>query len=467
MQIVPVEKRGYDLIHEGALTFSEIHQNGIKMDVKHIKNEFKRHGKMLSQQEDYLDKFEEIKLWRKEYGNSFSIRSDDQLSDIIFNKLKYTPKKFTDSGNPSVDHEALQALNLEVADEILKYRKWYKIKNTYLKGLLKETCNGYLHPFMNLHTARTMRSSSRFPNVQNQPTRDPEAGEVIRKGFISRKNHYLVAADYGGIEVKGSQWHTNDPTMYEYLSNPESADMHSDFCALLFKLPDIDQSIAGEKLLRKATKNGFTFPQFYGDYYGNNAVSLWEWVQFRGSKINPKKGPIIRGDVHLGKHLINKGIKNFKQFENHVKNIEKDMWENRFPVYKKWRDNQYKFYLNNGFVTILTGFVCQGVMGRNETINYPIQGACFHCLLRSTIELQKALKKKNMKTKIIFQVHDEIIADVPKEEYDDYLELLKEIMVHDLRKNWTFINVPMEIEVEASELNGTWFNMDKVLTYIN
>jgi DNA polymerase-1 len=358
-------------------------------------------------------------------------------------------------------------LEIPVADELLRYRKLEKIRNTYLRSLIKETCNGYLHPFLNLHGPRTFRSSSSNPNIQNQPTRDPEAGEVIRKAFRAREGHRLVAADYGGIEVKGSSWYHKDPTMLGYLNDPENADMHADFCKLLFRLESLDQSNKGEKTLRKATKNGFTFPQFYGDYYGNNAVSLWGWLGLRGHKISSKQGVKIRDDVPIGKHLRNKGIKNFEQFKEHVRKIEEDMWSNRFPVYKQWRDNQWEWYQENGYVTILSGFVCQGIMTRNAVINYPIQGVCFHCLLWSIIQINEIIKKENMRTKPIFQVHDEIVSDVPDDEYDEYVDILKEVMCKQLKKHWPWINTKLELEVERSDVGGNWHEMEKSLEYIH
>lgn len=467
MQVVPYKPEGYQLLHEGALAFSEMQQNGIKMNTDHLKSEFKRLGKDISSLKKKLDSTEEIKLWKKVYGSKFTLDSDEQLGYILYEKMGYKAQKFTDSEAKSVDQEALSAIGSPTIDLYLRYRKLEKTKTTYIKNLLKETQYGYLHPNMMLHTARTFRSSSSNPNIQNQPTRDPEIGEIIRKAFVARKDSYLVAADYGGIEVKGSAFYHEDPTMLEYLRNPESSDMHSDFACLLFVLDYLDEGLGQEKILRKGTKNGFTFPQFYGDYYGNNAVSLWDWMGLKGNKINPKKGVLTKEDIPIGKHLINKGIKNFAQFENHVKNIEKDMWENRFPIYKKWRDDQYKWYLKNKYVPILSGFICQGVMDRKATINYPIQGVCFHCLLWSCTQLMKRMKKENMRSKLIFQVHDEIIADVKKDEYDDFLELLKTTMVHDLKNHFDFINVPMEIEVERSELEGNWFDMEKVMKYIN
>ncbi len=467
MQIVPYNTQAYDLLHNGAICFSEIHQNGIRVDSKHLKSEYKRLKKEVKKLSGKIETFAEAKLWKGKYKDNFSLNSDDQLSDILFNELQYESKKFTDSGNPSVDKEALKALKSSFTDYLLRYRFYFKLQNTYIKGLIEETCNGFIHPFINLHTARTFRSSANSPNVQNMPIRDPEAGEIIRKAFIPREGMMLMGADYGGVEVKAAALYHRDPTMLHYLRNLESSDMHSDFACLLFMLSDLDTNNKGENRLRKATKNSFTFPQFYGDYYKNNALGIWEWLNFSGDRIKKTEGPEIRGGITIGEYLINKGIKTFDQYVEHVKKIEHNMWNKRFPVYARWKEQHYKSYLKKGYVTILSGFVCQGSMKKNDVINYPIQGLAFHCLLWSCIRIHKLLKKYKMKTKLIFQVHDELVADVHPKEEKTYSELLKQVMIEDLKRHWKFIDIPLEIEAKRSAVDGNWFEMEKAFTYIN
>ncbi len=471
MQVTQVDKEGYNLLHEGAQAFSDIQQNGIKIDVSHCKNEYSRLGRELKELKNKLMSDEVIKTWKKTFSKNFNMDSNDQLAVVLYDKLGYQPQKFTEAGGRATDQEALKALEIPVTDDLLRYRKLEKIRNTFLKGLITETCDGWLHPFLNLNTARTFRSSSDKVNIQNQPTRDKEAEAIIRKAFRTRGDDFcMVAGDYGGVEVKGSQWYHCDPVMHKYLNNPDTADMHADFCKSLFRLEGLDESIDGEKTLRKGTKNGFTFPQFYGDYYGNNAVALWVWAGLRGNKLSPKRNKsdevIIRGDVAIGDHLRNKGIKNFQQFMDHVESVEDEMWREKFKVYKQWRDDQWNWYNKHGYVTILSGFTCKGVMTRNAVINYPIQGVCFHALLWSVIQLNKKMKEKGMKSRIIFQVHDEVVADVHKDEYDDFMEMKKQIMVHDIKDHWSFINTPLELEAEASPFGGTWYDLDFAFQYV-
>jgi len=116
--------------------------------------------------------------------------------------------------------------------------------------------------------------------------------------------------------------------------------------------------------------------------------------------------------------------------------------------------------LKQGWFDLLTGFRIAGVYGRNDVINYPVQGVAFHCLLWSLVRLVKWLKKNRMKTVIVGQIHDSIVADVHPDELDDFLAMAKRVMTGDIRKHWGWIIVPLEIEAESSETN--WFDKRKV-----
>ena len=133
------------------------------------------------------------------------------------------------------------------------------------------------------------------------------------------------------------------------------------------------------------------------------------------------------------------------------------MWNDRFRVYTDWKRRWWDEYCSKGYVHTLTGFLSQGVYRRNQVLNTAIQGSAFHCLLWSLVRLQRWLNKWKMKTKIVGQIHDSIVADVHPDEFDDYLAAVKQIITVDLRRHWDWIIVPMEIEAEASEVGGTWY----------
>jgi DNA polymerase I-like protein with 3'-5' exonuclease and polymerase domains len=161
-------------------------------------------------------------------------------------------------------------------------------------------------------------------------------------------------------------------------------------------------------------------------------------------------------NLPLKQHLKSKGIKNYNQFENHLQKVEDKFWNKTFMKYNKWKESHYEKYKKIGYVDSLTGFRCSGVMSKNQVTNYPVQGVAFHCLLWSLIQIHNTLKRENWKTKIIGQIHDELIADVHPDEKDDYLQLVKKVMCHDIREHWPWIITTLDIEATSTPIDGNW-----------
>ena len=150
-------------------------------------------------------------------------------------------------------------------------------------------------------------------------------------------------------------------------------------------------------------------------------------------------------------------------FEHHMKAVESDFWNNRFGEYGEWKKDWYNKYQKKGYFDTLTGFRIRGIMGKNDVINYPVQGAAFHCLLWSLTELQlRQLKKHKMQTKIVGQIHDSIVADVPIEEVADYIALARDVMCERVRKWAPWLIVPLDIEAEVTPEGGTWADKKEV-----
>ena len=124
-------------------------------------------------------------------------------------------------------------------------------------------------------------------------------------------------------------------------------------------------------------------------------------------------------------------------------------------MYKDWRESLWEQYQQDGFIKTLTGFIVQGVMGRTEVINFPVQGSAFHCLLWSLIHVQKEFNRLSMRSMIVGQIHDSIVLDVAKEELDDVLQIAQDVMCERLRLAWKWIRTPLEVEAEGSEVN--WY----------
>ena len=158
----------------------------------------------------------------------------------------------------------------------------------------------------------------------------------------------------------------------------------------------------------------------------------------------------------ISDHLIKNGIKSFNAFVDHMKEVENDFWNNRFKGYGAWREAWVKKYRKRGYLKMLTGFECSGVMRRNEIINYPIQGTAFHCLLLTFIKLDEVMQKEGWDSRLIGQIHDSIIMDVHPDELSHIEETAHRIVREELPAAWPWIIVPLEIELETYAVDGPW-----------
>jgi len=455
VSVSPITDQAIKLFHDGCLTLSEIEENGILIDLDYCKRQYKALTNKIRKLRKLISKEDVVKTWKRVYGKDFNINSNAQLAYIIFDYYKEPVIKETETGAPAVDKEVLHKLSKKY--RFLKYleklRKLLKARDTYLKNIIEETSDkGLLHPIFNLHTVVTFRSSSSNPNFQNIPIRDPYVKRVIRRAFIPREGHTFGGIDYGGSEVKIACCYHKDPVMMKYLKG--AGDMHRDVAADCYKTtPDMVS-----KDMRYCGKNKFTFPQFYGDYYRNCAVGLWEAIDDMDLKMTD--------GTPVKEHLKKEGITCLDDFIEHVRNVEDIFWNKRFKVYAQWKEQWLEDYWKNGYFDMYTGFRCQGVMGKNDVINYPVQGASFHCLLWSLIRLHAWMKENKLKSKIVGQIHDEIVLDMYIPEAKDILLKAKEIMVNEIVKEWKWIIVPLEVDAAFCPPGKSWADKETVFEYI-
>lgn len=269
-----------------------------------------------------------------------------------------------------------------------------------------------------------------------------------------------MEVDYSGVEVRVAACYHKDPRMIQYIVDP-SSDMHRDMAAQIFML----ETDKVEKAVRHSSKNQFVFPQFYGDYYLNSAKAMWGSI----TKFNLENGDGVRLDKHLKKKGISdRGACNSKEkpikgtFEYHMREVENDFWGNRFGVYGDWKKDWWSRYQRTGGFKTLTGFRIDGVMGKNDVINYPVQGSAFHCLLWSLCQMSKEIRRRKMNTYLCGQIHDSIVADVPIEEAEDFLHLVKYVMTERIKKWATWLNVPLDVEAEVVPVGKTWYDKKEV-----
>ena len=451
----------YQLLHDGSLALAQVEHNGIRIDTDYLEKAIVKGNKAIKAYTKELRDDPLYAKWRKKFGAKINLDSGQQLQTILRGEGIHLEE--TEAGNFKTDAATLAGVDLPFVDIYSKRKKAQKVVNTFLMGIRKETAqDGRLHPFFNLHTVSTYRSSSDSINFQNLPVRDPNMGKIVRQCFTATgEDHVLIECDYSGIEVCIAAAYHKDPNMISYIKDP-TKDMHRDMAAQCFMVEPEDVS----KHMRYCGKNMFVFPQFYGDVYASNARAMWDVVVNQG--LETAHGCPVK-EVLTDNGINSLGPCDLQQdpiagtFEYHIKEVQKDFWGRRFAKYGRWKEQWWKKYRdkNGGFET-KTGFVLRGQMRRNEVINYPVQGSAFHCLLWSLIRIQKKLNKQKMRTKIVGQIHDSIVADVHVNEVDEYLQICKQVMTIDLPNTWTWINVPLSIEAEQTPPGGSWHEKEVV-----
>lgn len=456
-------KEAYKLFHDGTIALSEIESNGIRVNLDYLNKEIEN---VKTQIKDNMTKIKEDpinKTWKRRFGNRTQLGSKAQLAEVIFKVLGHQEKKEkTAKGHTASDEGAFAHIDSPFLRMYFQNEKLKKALTTYLYGIRREAVDSYIHPNFNLAFTITYRSSSDNPNFQNIPKRNERMAAIIRRCYIPREGHQLCEIDFSGAEVRVSACYNKDPVLIKYIKDP-TTDMHRDTACQMFML-EPDQ--VDKKGPRDCCKNMFVFPEFYGSVWFQCAPHMWDAMLARKFKIKDTEDLVVD-------HLRSKGIKKLGEceagvdpkpgtFAHHVREVEKDFWEKRFKVYTEWKRSFWESYQRDGGFRMYTGFVCQGVLNRNDVLNYAVQGASFHCLLWSLVQIHKWLKKNKMRTKIVGQIHDSIVADVYAPEKDDFLGMCKQVMTIDLLKHWKWLIVPMDIEAEIGELGASWHELKGV-----
>lgn len=455
LQLPIIERRykeAFQLFLEGNISLGEAEKYGMAVDEEYCQRKDKHLARQIKRLREEIDTSHEIKKWKKKFGKKYNPESNDQLAALLFDNksdggLGLECIKETANGNPSTDQEALESLDFPFIKKFLEVKKLIKIKSTNFGGFLRETVKGVLRPFFHLNRVITFRSSSSNINFQNIPNRIEWIKKLCRKAIIARVGRMIMGTDYGGIEVKVAYCYHKDPNMGIYLHDP-TTDMHRDQAMEIFLLEEDEMT----KPIRYTGKNGFVFPEFYGDYFGNCAKACWSNI--RTLDLKTKSG------VGLKTHLKKKGITTFDKFLNHMEEVERKFWEDKFSVYNQWKKDWVKAYHEKGYCDSLTGFRFQGLMQENDIINYPVQGAAFHCLVWSINEITKLIQE--WESKFIGQIHDEKVDEVDPLELNSLVKLTDRVMCHDIKEHWDWIIVPLEAEFQITGLGESFYDKQEL-----
>jgi len=438
----PATPNAFRLMHEGSLALSKMECNGMPVCVETLAKVKAAVDHEIREVEEQLRTSEEYALQRRRFGTKTKLGSREQLATVLYKDMGLEGAKVNeDTGNIVLDDEVLNQIDSPYTRLFQRAQKFQKLKSTYLNGIERELCGERIHGVFNLHLVQTYRSSADSPNLQNMPIRDPEIGALLRSIIRPKPGKVIVEIDYSALEVHIAACYHRDSRMLEYLETGH--DLHRDVAIECYKLDKI------EKPIRTAVKSFFTFAEFYGDYYASIARNLWKYAETH---------KMLSGTL-LVDHLKNKGLTHLgheqamaaDSYMQYIYNVDKVFWGERFPVYDRWRRAWYQDYQRNGYFHTLTGFRVWGVYKRNEVINSPVQGSAFHCLLRSVIEVQRRIEERKMGAKLIAQIHDSLLAEVPEEELHEYIAMATEVMTTWLKSQWKWIITPISTEVEVGE----------------
>ena len=406
MKKVDVEDVFYKVENPLVPVLTDMEYEGVKIDVDFL-NEYSRVLEIEA-------RVHEEKVYEAA-GVRFNLGSPKQLGEVLFEKLQLDPKaKKTKTGQYATDEFVLRKLAVAhpVADDILAYREYTKLRSTYVDALplLINKRTGRVHTTYGQGAVVTGRLNSNNPNLQNIPIKT-ERGREIRKAFVPRdENHVLVSADYSQIELRIVAAISNDPVMCEAFRL--NKDVHT---ATAAKVYSVDEDAVTKEMRRKAKSVNF------GIIYGQGAFGLAE----------------------------NLGIS-----RTEAKTII-DNYKKEFAGITKYMDDMINYAREHGYVQTVMGrkrwlrdinssnFTVRGYAERNA-INSPIQGTAADMIKLAMVKVHHAFKENDFKSKMILQVHDELVFDVLREEE----EKIKPVIIECMQSAMTLPNnVPILAEV--------------------
>lgn len=386
---------------------ADMEREGIALDVNWLLQESKDLEQDLKNIEQKIFTFTD---------NAFNLNSPKQLGEVLFDQLKLDPKaKKTKTGQYATSEEVLQKLahTHPIIPLILEYRTYQKLKSTYVDALPTQISkiDGRVHTSFSQTTAATGRLASLNPNLQNIPIRT-ERGQQIRGAFRAEKGKKIISADYSQIELRLIAEISGEKNMIEAFQKGE--DIHASTAAKLFKIP-IDEVNKTQRSQAKTVN--------FGIIYGQGAFALAEQTGLSRAE---------------AKQMI-------------------DAYFQTYPTMKEWMTAQVKKARELGYVETLLGrkrhlkdiqsnnFVVRSHAERNA-VNAPIQGSAADIIKIAMIEISKKLKEQNRATKMLLQVHDELIFEAPIEEVEAVTTLITSCM-----ENAVKTTVPLLVEVGVGD----------------
>lgn len=387
---------------------ADMEMTGIKVNSEYLKN----FGEKLQQEFTNLE--QEIYTLA---GEEFNISSPKQLGVILFEKLSLPYPKRVKDGNFSTAKEILDKLSgrYEIVDKVLRYRTLTKIYTTYVIGLLSEVQDGRIHTIFNQTLTRTGRLSSVSPNLQNIPIR-LEEGRMIRKAFVPDEDSYLLSSDYSQVELR----------IFASLSGAENLinaflhddDIHARTAADIYHVEIQDVT---KEMRRNAKAVNF------GILYGISSFGLSEDLNI---------------DVATAKKFMDTYLSTYPGIQEFMKSVIADAYQNGYVKTIMGRKRTIEELKNKNYMV--------RSQGERIALNTPIQGTSADILKKAMIDIYQEFKKENLKSKMLIQVHDELVFNVKKEE----MEIVQKIVREKMENVYPF-KVPLKVDIE---FGSDWYD---------
>ena len=392
-----------------AYVLAQMESNGVSIDKKYLDeltNEFNTKTSTIASRIFELA------------GEEFNINSPKQVGNILFDKMQLKSKKKRGKAKNSTSAEVLTALadEYEIAKLILDYRKYAKLKSTYTEALpaLVSPIDGRIHTSYNQTVTTTGRLSSSNPNLQNIPIRTEE-GNKMRQAFVpsDRANYLIMSADYSQIELRLLAHVSEDEHLIEAFNS--GIDVHTLTASKVFEVP-IEEVTKEMRYKAKAVN--------FGIVYGQSKYGL-----AKALKITPAEA----------ENFINKYFETYPKINEYmskmVELVEKQGYVETIFGRRRYLDNEI-----NSPNAMIREFA------KRAAINHPMQGSASDLIKLAMIDFSKRLKDNNLKSKLIIQVHDELVIETAKDE----LEQVKSLVLESMELEQP-LRVPLLIDVNVGE----------------
>lgn len=388
-----------------SLVLADMELTGIRVDKKYLLNLKEELETKMKLMQEEIYKLADVE---------FNILSPKQLGEVLFDKLKieYPKKRKKDDTSYSTSKDILDKIKdkNEIVEKVLEYRNLSKLYANYCVGLLDEIReDGKIHTIFNSCLTRTGRLSSSKPNLQNIPIRS-DYSKLVRKAFIPEDNSILMSSDYSQIELRVFAHMADAKNLQEAFI--EDKDIHAKTASDIFKVP-IEQV---DKKMRRIAKT-----VNFGILYGISSFGLSEDLKI---------------DVASAKEFLNNYLNTYQGIKEYMEKEKEEAYQKGYVTTIMNRRRKIDELKSSNYMVRSSG--------ERMALNTPIQGSAADILKKAMVELYRAMQEKKLKSKILIQVHDELVFNI----YNDELEIMKELVKEKMEKV-VKLSVPLKVDIET------------------